>query len=58
MIRAASTIKNDSWACRDEYRGSCAQHDTLWDKIGDALNAFTPQECAATYFKHAGLASL
>jgi hypothetical protein len=26
--------------------------DILWDKIGDALRAFTPQEYA-NYFKHA-----
>jgi len=28
----------------------------LWDKIGDVLNAFTPEECA-NYFRHDGYAS-
>jgi len=28
----------------------------LWDRIGDILNAFTPQECA-NYFRHDGYAS-
>jgi transposase len=29
---------------------------TLWDRIGEALGAFTPNECA-NYFRHAGYAS-
>jgi transposase len=29
--------------------------DTLWDKIGDTLSAFTPRECA-NFLKHAGYA--
>ena len=37
-------------------RKAAAQtRDILWDKIGDTLRAFTPQECA-NYFKHAGYA--
>jgi hypothetical protein len=27
----------------------------LWDRIGDLIGAFAPQECA-NYFKHAGYA--
>jgi hypothetical protein len=27
----------------------------LWDKIGEILNKFSPQECA-NYFRHAGYA--
>lgn len=27
----------------------------LWDRIGELIDAFTPQECA-NYFKHAGYA--
>jgi len=38
-------------------KAAARTRDTLWDNIGDALNAFTPQECA-NYFKYAGLASL
>ena len=30
--------------------------DALWDAIADALNAFTPDECA-NYLAHAGYAS-
>jgi transposase len=29
--------------------------DALWDKIGEILNKFSPQECA-NYFRHAGYA--
>ena len=29
--------------------------DALWDKIGEILSAFSPQECA-NYFRHAGYA--
>ena len=29
---------------------------TLWDRIGQILEAFTPQECA-NYFRHDGYAS-
>lgn len=29
--------------------------DALWDRIGDVLKAFTPQECA-NYFRHDGYA--
>ena len=36
-------------------KAAARTRDTLWDKIGEALNAFTPQECA-NYFKHAGYA--
>jgi transposase len=34
-------------------KAAARSRDTLWDTIGDALGAFTPQECA-NYFKHAG----
>jgi transposase len=36
-------------------KAAARTRDILWDKIGDALRAFTPQECA-NYFKHAGYA--
>jgi transposase len=36
-------------------KAAARSRDTLWDTIGDALGAFTPQECA-NYFKHAGYA--
>ena len=36
-------------------KAAARTRDTLWDKIGDTLNAVTPQECA-NYFKHAGYA--
>ena len=38
-------------------KAAARTRDTLWDEIGDALNAFTPQECA-NYFRHAGYAPL
>ena len=38
-------------------KAAARTRDTLWDKIGDALNAFTPQECA-NYYRHAGYAPL
>ncbi len=38
-------------------KAAARTRETLWDKIGDALPAFTPQECA-NYFKHAGYAPL
>lgn len=36
-------------------KAAARTRDTLWDTIGDALRAFTPQECA-NYFNHAGYA--
>ena len=36
-------------------KAAARTRDALWDKIGEALQAFTPQECA-NYFKHAGYA--
>ena len=36
-------------------KAAARTRDILWDKIGDVLRAFTPQECA-NYFKHAGYA--
>jgi hypothetical protein len=36
-------------------KAAARTRDILWDKIGDALRAFTPRECA-NYFKHAGYA--
>ncbi len=36
-------------------KAAARTRDALWDKIGEALSAFTPQECA-NYFKHAGYA--
>jgi hypothetical protein len=38
-------------------KAAARTRDALWDKIGDALRAFTPQECE-NYFKHAGYAPL
>jgi len=38
-------------------KAAARTRDALWDKIGEALSAFTPQECA-NYFKHAGYAPL
>jgi transposase len=38
-------------------KAAARTRDTLWDEIGDALNAFTPQECA-NYFRHAEYAPL
>jgi transposase len=38
-------------------KAAARTRDALWDKIADALCAFTPQECA-NYFKHAGYAPL
>ena len=38
-------------------KAAARTRDTLWDTIGEALHAFTPQECA-NYFKHAGYAPL
>jgi transposase len=36
-------------------KAAARTRDALWDKIGEVLSAFTPQECA-NYFKHAGYA--
>ena len=36
-------------------KAAARTRDALWDTIGDALRAFTPQECA-NYFNHAGYA--
>jgi transposase len=36
-------------------KAAARTRDVHWDKIGDALHAITPQECA-NYFKHAGYA--
>ena len=36
-------------------KAAARTRDTLWDTIGDAVRAFTPQECA-NYFNHAGYA--
>ena len=38
-------------------KAAARTRDALWDRIGEALSAFTPQECA-NYFKHAGYAPL
>jgi transposase len=38
-------------------KAAARTRDALWDKIGDALLAFSPQECA-NFFKHAGYAPL
>ncbi len=38
-------------------KAAARTRDALWDKIGEALQAFTPQECA-NYFKHAGYAPI
>jgi transposase len=38
-------------------KAAARTRDALWDKIGEALHAFTPQECA-NYFKHAGYAPI
>jgi transposase len=38
-------------------KAAARTRDTLWDKIDDALHAFTPLECA-NYFKHAGYAPI
>jgi hypothetical protein len=38
-------------------KAAARTRDALWDKIGDALRAFTPQECE-NYFKHVGYAPL
>ena len=37
-------------------KGAARSREALWDKITDALQAFTPGECA-NYFRHAGYAS-
>jgi transposase len=36
-------------------KAAARTRDALWDKISEALHAFTPQECA-NYFRHAGYA--
>ena len=36
-------------------KAAARTRDILWDKISEALHAFTPQECA-NYFRHAGYA--